>query len=380
MSQKIESLYIHWPFCPYKCYYCPFVAVAGHDEFMGRYHDALTAEIKRVAQDTRYTEPIKTIFIGGGTPSTYPPELLLDMSVTLNSVFKLDPNLEFSLEVNPGTVTQEKLETWKKVGITRLSVGVQSLNDTVLKGLNRHQSLADVLSFFDMAVPLFDNISVDLIVGLPGISSQEWKDSLMKIIQWPIKHVSLYFLTVHEDTPLYFGVKKNKYILPSDDTVVDLYNWSIETFAQAGLQQYEISNFAKPGYESKHNQVYWKRLPYRGFGLGACSFDGHVRFQNQKNLLKYCDDAYNGADVCVFKEELQPQDVWLERLMLGMRQMKGLPAVFFAEGADEELYKRRYAVLGELSQLGLIECAEYVTLTKSGRSVENEIVLKLSLV
>ncbi len=208
MNKAVESLYIHWPFCPYKCHFCPFVALAGHDAFMERYHKALSAEIERYAREHKSSQPLQTLFFGGGTPSTYPPHLLLDMFGTLNNVFTFASDAEISLEVNPGTVTQEKIETWKHVGINRLSIGVQSLNDGVLKRLNRHQSLADVISLFEMATPLFDNISVDMILGLPDVSVQEWKDSLLKIVQWPIKHLSLLFLTVHEDTPLYFGVKK----------------------------------------------------------------------------------------------------------------------------------------------------------------------------
>lgn len=378
-TAQVRSLYMHWPFCPYKCHFCPFVALAGQDEFMQDYHNALVKEVIDFAGAREVKCPLDTLFIGGGTPSTYPPELLLDMFGTLYSKYEFAENAEITLEVNPGTVTHEKLDTWKKVGINRLSIGVQSLNNQVLKGLNRHQSATDVYALLHDAQDMFDNLSVDLIVGLPGISAEEWKAFVEQVVTWPIKHVSMYFLTVHEDTPLYFGVKQQKIILPTDDTVVDLYYWTIERFNKAGLYQYEISNFARTGYESRHNSVYWQRKAYKGLGLGACSFDGKSRFQSQKNLTNYMQGVAINGDITIFQETLTDTQAWLEMLMLGLRQIKGVKLDAITQPLKQEESERFLGVVQELLQAQLVQITNgYLALKPSGLAVVNEVIVQLS--
>ncbi len=377
-ERAVSSFYIHWPFCPYRCHFCPFVALAGHDEYMGDYHAALLREITCYVDAT---EPValKTVFFGGGTPSTYPPEMLTETIGLLQKTRGLEQGYEMTIEVNPGTVSEEKLHAWRAAGINRLSIGVQSLNDAVLKSLNRHQRALDVYSLLDAASGLFDNLSVDIIVGLPGIRPDEWKEMIKKIVTWPIKHVSMYFLTVHEDTQLYFGVQTKKVTLPADDEVVDLYYWTINEFCKAGIQQYEISNFARPGWESRHNSVYWRREPYKGFGLGACSFDGECRTQNEKNLLNYLREIGNTGKVTLFHEELSAKQIWLEELMLGLRQIKGIQRSALTEPLSnkekEEFYKRTEELMqGQL----LWEKDGRIALTPAGLSVANEIIVKLT--
>ncbi|MBA2306800.1 coproporphyrinogen III oxidase family protein, partial [Candidatus Dependentiae bacterium] len=236
-----QSLYIHWPFCPYRCHFCPFVALAGHDSYMVQYHQALLKELENYFDDRLNPMPLQTVFFGGGTPSTYPEELLEETIMLLKERAGVTDTYEMTIEVNPGTVTPQKLQTWKRIGINRLSIGVQSLNDELLKSLNRHQKAADVYALVEAGSALFNNISVDLIIGLPGVSPEEWKRLISIVCSWPISHVSMYFLTVHEDTQLYFGVQRNTIVLPPEDEVVDLYRWTIERFAEAGIQQYEIS-------------------------------------------------------------------------------------------------------------------------------------------
>ena len=380
-TSSFESVYIHWPFCPYKCHFCPFVALASHDQFMPQYHRMLCKEIRDFCQQVDQKSSIKTVFLGGGTPSTYPNDLLLDMFGTLNNALTLDETAEISIEVNPGTVNQERLETWKQVGINRLSIGVQSLKDDVLKKLNRHQSAADVFRLLDSAHLLFDNISVDIILGLPGVSVDDWKELLETLVTWPIKHMSMYFLTVHEDTPLYFGVKAKKIMLPTDDTIVDLYEWSVNYLALHGFARYEISNFARQGYESRHNSVYWHRKPYKGFGLGACSFDGKNRFQNQKNLTNYLEGVDQGKNIHSFSETLTQEQEWLEIVMLGLRQSQGVRIADVIHNLTPEQRTNFYQKINILRDENLLTCNDdVVRLTSSGLAVENEIVLKLSMI
>ncbi len=373
-----QSLYIHWPFCPYKCHFCPFVAIASHDEYMEQYHKTLITEIKSFAQTLPNRLHLKTIFFGGGTPSTYPDHLLLDTFATLKDVFDFDPDIEISIEVNPGTVRKEQLVLWQRLGINRLSIGVQSLKDTVLSTLNRHQKAQDVRTLVVQAASLFPMLSVDLILGLPGVSRIEWQDTLAEVVTWPINHISIYFLTVHEETPLYFKVKTNRVTLPSDDDMVDTYHWTCNFLAQHDLQQYEISNFARANKMSKHNTTYWERKAYKGFGLGACSFDGINRLQNEKNLMRYMEGVEQGKNIIIFAESLTSKQIHLERLMLGLRRSCGISSHELLQelsAQEQSHFLMQKEVL--IAQQLLIEKDGALALTPNGLVVENEVITKL---
>jgi putative oxygen-independent coproporphyrinogen III oxidase len=379
-SVTTGSLYIHWPFCPYKCDFCPFVAIAGQDRFMERYHSALMKEMQIYGNNTSSKQALETIFLGGGTPSTWPDNLLLDMFGTLRKMFAIAEHTEISIEVNPGTVRSEQLLLWKSIGINRLSIGVQSLKDSVLSNLNRKQSSADVFWVIEEASKSFGNISIDLILGLPGMSSQEWKDLLQQIVQWPIKHVSIYFLTVHEETLLFYRVQKKEVNLTSDDTMVELYQWSVDFLQKHGLMQYEISNFARDGYHSRHNSVYWDRRPYKGIGLGACSFDGKSRFQNQKHLMKYMNDIDSGSDVTIFSETLTDNQVYLERVMLGLRRAQGLDIHDLMKDLNETQQKTMRESIAMLQEHNFLKnYNNRIILTAAGLAVQNDIAARLSL-
>lgn len=378
-ASETRSLYLHWPFCPYKCHFCPFVALASHDQYMERYHRALCKEIERFSALYQGSRQLHTIFMGGGTPSTYPLNLLLDTFGTLRRIFIFDRTTEVSIEVNPGTANKEKLEQWHLMGINRLSIGVQSLNDSVLKNLNRHQTGESVVRLMQEASPLFENISIDLILGLPEISSEEWQTLIKTVVTWPIKHISIYFLTVHEDTPLYFKVQTNRVSLPSDENMVALYYWTIATLSEHGFAQYELSNFAKPGYESRHNTVYWERKPYKAFGLGACSFDGTQRFQNEKNLLRYLEKIEKGEEVIVFSETLTSAQKHLEKLMLGLRRRTGVLLETIVEDlslSQKDQFRKTVVALQERNLLQ--EHNGRLTLTTAGLVVENEVIAQLT--
>ncbi len=376
-----KSLYIHWPFCPYRCHFCPFVALAGHDSFMHRYHAALKKEIILFADKCEKKEEIDTIFFGGGTPSTYPNDLLLDMFGTLKNRFIVTSNTEITIEVNPGTVTKDQLLFWKQIGINRLSIGVQSLNDKVLQKLNRLQTSESVYRLLDVASNLFDNISIDLILGLPGITDEEWKSLLQTVVTWKIKHLSMYFLTVHENTQLYFGVKKKKVTLPPDDSLVDLYIWSVNFLKQHGFEQYETSSFSRSSnYECSHNKVYWDRKPYKGFGLGAFSFDGTLRLQNNKNLMNYLDLVEKEEDICIFSEKLTKEQIYLEKIMLGLRRKSGLKISSLSSGLTKEKKEKLLHNIAWLKSNNFIyEKEGKLGLLPAGLTVQNEVFVKLSL-
>lgn len=374
-----RSLYLHWPFCPYRCHFCPFVALAGQDQFMEQYHQALKTELKTFALALGRKQQLETIFLGGGTPSTYPDNLLLDIAGILKSEYMFSSQIEMTIEVNPGTVHPGQLLVWKEAGINRLSIGVQSLDDTVLHRLNRRQSVVDVYKLLDEASSLFDNLSIDLILGLPGVSPEAWKKMLLEIVAWPIKHISVYFLTIHEHTQLYYKVKSKQVSLPVDDQVVDLYNWTRDYLATHGLIQYELSNFARVGYESRHNSVYWDRKPYKGFGLGAHSFDGEIRFENEKNLTKYLAQMNGDSCEAVRCEQLTAEQVHLERLMLGLRRLKGVAREELEGGLTSEQKKKVWSVVALLEKEGFMyQRQDRWGLTPAGLAVENDILARLS--
>ncbi|MCK5632815.1 radical SAM family heme chaperone HemW [bacterium] len=377
---KTRSLYIHWPFCPYRCHFCPFVALASHDHFMLRYHDALMKEIAFFSQKASRVEVLDTIFLGGGTPSTYPNELLLDMFAKLKGMFDINEKTEVTIEVNPGTVNMQQLKLWKDLGINRLSIGVQSLNNVVLKMLNRLQSAQDVRKLIPQASGLFDNISVDLIIGLPNVTCVEWENLVKEIVAWPIQHISIYFLTVHENTRLYFDIQNKKVALPIDESLVKLYHWSVNVLKENGFEQYETSNFAKVGYQSRHNSACWQRKPYKGFGLGACSFDGSARFQNSKNLITYLENSEADQISTDFCEVLTTEQVHLEKVMLGLRRSCGVALKDLFEGLSVNQVSQVKEKIEWLKKKDYVkEVAGRVVLTSQALVVQNEVAVILSL-
>lgn len=353
--------------------------MAGQDAFMDRYHEALKSEIRRYAVFFG-KQSIKTVYFGGGTPSTYPANLLLDMFGTLKSVFNFDNVQEVTIEVNPGAVQARCPEIWRAIGINRVSIGVQSTDEEILRGLNRFQTNADLFWLLDACAQHFENVSVDLMIGLPGVNECKWQDFLKEVVSWPIKHVSIYCLMVHEQTPLYFKILKNEMVMPSEELVTQLYTWTVEYLQQNGFFQYEVSNFARVGYESLHNRCYWERFPYRGFGLSSCSFDGRARFQNDSNLMSYLKKIENEQDAVVFNEYLSDEEIRLEQIMLGLRCAHGISLTFLLRGISElkqQLIKQKIA---NFVRDGLVLIKDdRICLTTVGLAVENEVITQLSI-
>jgi oxygen-independent coproporphyrinogen-3 oxidase len=380
-TKKLYSLYIHWPFCSSKCHYCDFVAFEQHQDHQDAYHAALIQEIEHFVQTSSWYEPdIKTIFIGGGTPSLYPLDKMEELFATLKKHFNLSGVEELCMEANPADITEERLDAWESFGINRLSVGVQVLDDDVLFKLNRRQRTRDVINALNIIPKYFDNFSMDFILGLPNVTTQTWEKSIDTVLDSPAKHVSVYFLTVHEKTPLYYKISKGLIKLPDEDYFITTYEKTVQKLASNGFEQYEISNFAKPGFASIHNQAYWNRLPYKGFGIGACSFDGTNRYQNEKNLTTYLTSILTKKDFksIVKSETVDPEQEIIESFMLNLRQIKGmdLHRMVYLLGSDKQeqvLYN-----LNELEQHNLItQDNGKIRLTLKGMALENEVIVRL---
>lgn len=353
-----------------------------------QYHNALCNEIRdfsvKGAGEGDNKGEIKTLFIGGGTPSLYPLGPLRELFDILHKNFCLRNLKEATIEVNPGDVTTEHLETWRSLGLNRLSIGVQILDEDILKSVNRHQKNSAVIELLQKAPNYFDNISVDLILGLPGTTDKIWFDTLKFVTSHNIKHLSVYTLTIYEKTPLYFKIcpksplYNKKISLPDEDWLVDTYEKTIKMLEERGFFQYETSNFSKQNYESIHNKAYWDRRPYKGFGLSAASFDGKNRLVNSGNLLKYLDYWLRSkGPTPVLEEELSSEDVLLEELMLGLRQKKGLDLRRMLYSLEREFPKFKEKI-ADLKEKGLVEEKDgFVFLSTRGMFLENEIVLNL---
>jgi oxygen-independent coproporphyrinogen-3 oxidase len=381
MIDQVEHIYLHWPFCKNRCHYCDFIALAKHEEFYVSYHQALCKEIELVTKNFETKPKIKSIFVGGGTPSLYPVNLLGDLFKVLENRFDLGGSQEITLEANPSDITKEKLQAWKQIGINRLSLGIQVLDDKVLKNLNRQQTVNDALHAIEIAPNYFKNISIDLILGLPEVTKQVWNQTLQQITLWPISHISIYFLTIYEKTPLYFRVNKKEVQLPEENSLVDTYKHSVNFLKHNGFFQYEISNFAKTGKESIHNQSYWNRKSYYGFGLGASSFisRSQERFTNINNIENYIQSVLGDNKIPISsRESLDSQKIMLEMLMLGLRQAKGLDLhdvlYLLTDKQKNQLYQNVELLKGESL---LQQNDDRISLPLNSIILENSIVLKL---
>ncbi len=318
-------IYVHVPFCHRKCTYCAFYSRVESGEWrVENYVEALLREMEERRGEQAH--PVKTVYFGGGTPSILPIEQLGRIVEGLNRCFDLSQVEEMTLEANPEDLTPEYLVALRHLGFNRLSIGVQSLDDRVLRMLNRRHTVAQALAAVENAHAAgFDNISVDFIYGildnLEELVNLEKLDFLDKVT-----HVSAYALTVEPGTALAVQVEQGRVVLPGEEEVVRQYHALHRQLAEAGFRQYEVSNYARPGYESRHNSRYWDRTPYLGLGPGAHSFDGLRR-------------RWNNPDGTVGEERLTEADAYNELLMTSLRTVRGLPLAAVPEAQKERLHR-----------------------------------------
>lgn len=309
-------LYIHIPFCHHKCTYCAFYSLAGKHNIQA-YVDALCREISERQESQR---KVKTIYFGGGTPSLMSLEQIQQICDKINQCFDTLQVEEFTFEANPENLSHEFLLGLKKIGFNRLSIGIQSFKDSDLKILNRVHTSSQALNVIKDAQDVgFSNISVDLIYALPNQSIEDWKQNLSIIDTLNVQHLSCYALTIEEETMLHRQIEMNRIVPISDEQVTDYYNVLCKWASEHGFNQYEVSNFCKSNFYSRHNSRYWNRTTYLGFGAAAHSFDGKKRRWNIADINKYLTrDAY-------FEEEiLTDKDAYNEYMMTALRTTKGI--------------------------------------------------------
>ena len=323
---KKIGVYIHIPFCKQKCYYCDFISYANKEQYFDKYVQALITEMSSFL-DNNDVE-IETIYIGGGTPSIIDAKYIEKVMAKLQEKNALITAKEITIEVNPGTVTEEKLKTYKKIGINRLSIGLQSTDNNILKTIGRIHSYEDFLNTYKLARNQgFGNINVDLMIGLPNQKISDIKSSLEEITELKPEHISVYSLIVEENTPIEKMLNIGKLELPDEELERNMY-WYVKNFLELnGYKHYEISNFAKEGYESKHNLDCWNQKEYIGFGVAAHSYINDVRYGNTENIDEYIKNCNNGEfEQNKIIDEIE-KDIFSkeqEFMLIGLRKIDGI--------------------------------------------------------
>lgn len=368
----MPAIYIHIPFCKQKCAYCDFNSYAGLDAVHGAYVDALVSEIG--AEAARFNRAsTSTIYIGGGTPTLLSPERIRRVLSAVNENFTVASDAEISIEANPETVAHEKLAALREAGINRLSMGFQSLDDELLELLGRKHTAAQAVDAFRVARGAgFENISIDLIFGIPGQSLANWALTLEQAIALDPEHLSCYGLTIEAGTALEQAIESSVVASPDEDLQADMLIYTMDSLYESGYEHYEISNYAKPGFACKHNLTYWDGGDYLGFGAGAHSKAGRTRFSNIAEPVKYMESAGSGARIAESVEQ-SVADEMSEAMFLGLRKM---------DGVDQEAFHARFgltidSVFGEeikdLVGLGLLVRNANLRLTPKGVLLGNEV-------
>lgn len=376
------ALYIHFPFCVRKCLYCDFNSVADSRVAPVEYVAALLREMGLRRERLAGKATAATLYFGGGTPSLLEPRLVGQLVDAAARFFALDAAAEVTLEANPGTVDREKLVAYRLAGVNRLSLGVQSFDDGLLALLGRIHSAREARDAFAAARAAgLANIGIDLIHSLPGEDPAMWLTDLRQTVELGPEHISAYGLTVEEGTPFHAMERAGRLALPAEEEVAGMFEQTVEVLAGAGYEQYEISNFARPGWRSRHNQVYWRRGSYLGFGAGAHSFLADppfgVRWHNPDTVERYL--AAVGAGLLP-DEEFSPverRDAMAEKLFLGLRMLDGVDGGEFRREFGSTLEEAYPAEVPRLVGDGLLEQAgERLRLSRRGVILANQVFVK----
>ena len=373
------SIYIHVPFCAKKCAYCDFASFSGREADWGRYFEEIMAEIRLWSEMTDFgllseKYRIKTLFIGGGTPTLVDAGYIEKTIDACRRIAPFEPGAEITAEGNPGTLTPGKLAAYRRAGVNRLSLGAQSFDEGLLRSLGRIHTAGQIGEAVTMAREAgFDNINLDLMYALPGQGMDQWTDALDAAIALGVEHLSAYSLIVEPGTPMAARVASGAATVPDDDAVNAMQRQAIARLDAAGYRRYEISNYARPGRECRHNLVYWNRGDYLGLGCAAHSLLGGRRFHNPESLDDYLAGVRRQDEV-----RLTLQDEMEETLMLSTRTVRGLDLAAWENAYGAPFERGREAAMGRLEKGGLIEIGGgHLRLTTRGMEVQDAVVLEL---
>jgi oxygen-independent coproporphyrinogen-3 oxidase len=373
MRMTATGLYIHIPFCRSRCSYCDFATGLYQSELAERYVRAVVEEIRSSpAKDAR----VDTIYFGGGTPSLLEPSQLQRILEALHRQFAVEAGPEITLEINPGSVTLAKLHDFRSLGVNRASFGAQTFDDRELAKLGRSHTTADSRrTFRDLRAAGFENVSFDLIAGLPGQTLAGWQRNVDEALELRPEHLSFYLLEVHSGTPLAQHIERGIQPKPDEDLAAVMYAMVLEQATKAGYEHYEISNLCRPGFESRHNTKYWSGSAYFGFGCSAHSYDGGKRrWSNQRDVLKYVESVEREFSPAVEEQILTESDVRAESLYLGLRLMRGVSLKQYRETFGVDLFAEHSSELQRFQAAGLVELNEdLLKLTRVGALLSNEV-------
>lgn len=376
MNKRELELYIHIPFCAKKCAYCDFLSFAAPVRIYREYVDKLIEEIYGQSENFRDYQ-VSTIFLGGGTPSILPAEIMEELLSVLWECFDIAEDAEITIEANPGTLTMEKLETYLEGGVNRISIGLQSSDDMELKALGRIHTFDEFLKSYQRARQAgFTNINVDLMSGIPGQDVHSWKNTLRKVMMLKPEHISAYSLIVEEGTPFYELYGTDRKGLPDEEIDREMYHLTKEMMESQGYSRYEISNYARPGYECRHNIGYWTGVDYLGLGLGASSYTHGFRYHNTGDFTEYLGLNLREAGAASQDiQELSHEEKMEEFMFLGLRMMKGVSGSEFLGRFGQNMWNIYGDVLNKLEEQKLIEVdAPTVRLTELGIDVSNMVL------
>ena len=380
-NKQALELYIHIPFCVRKCAYCDFLSFPATERAHETYVAKLIEEI--YGQSAGFQDYcVTSIFLGGGTPSILSADLMRDLFEALYQCFDIAVDAEISIEANPGTLTMEKLHMYRTCGINRISIGLQSADDEELKALGRSHCYDDFLKSFQRARQAgFTNINVDLMSALPGQTVQSLKNTLRKVMMLKPEHISAYSLIIEEGTPFYDRYHADQSAFPDEEMDREMYHLTKEIMAAQGFERYEISNYAKPGYECRHNIGYWTGVDYLGLGLGASSYTHGFRYHNVTDIDEYLSlDLSEGGAAARDIQKMSEKEQIEEFMFLGLRMMKGVSGSEFFERFGLNLWSIYGEVFDRLAAQGLLEVRKpEVRLTELGIDVSNMVLSEFLL-
>lgn len=371
-QHKAEHIYIHFPFCIRKCSYCDFCSIPHDCGLEERYVPALLAELEMRRQEIG---TVRTIFLGGGTPSILTTVLLADIMHMLKQSCEIDADAEITIEANPATMHAEKSEALRAAGFNRISIGVQSVHARELATLGRVHDWRNVIETCALVRSAgFSNLSLDLMYGIPGQSVESWRHSLQSVIALNPDHISAYELTPERETPLFGQLSSGALALPSDEVIAEMYTLADELLASNRYEHYEISNYAQPALRCRHNMAYWQRKSYIGLGAAAHSFDGHYRSANTDDIIQYIERIEQGGVPVIETIELSSVEAVQETIFLGLRTADGIVRSAFEPVVWQEIEK---ALQSDALQ-GLAELtSDCIRLTSSGWLVSNQVIASI---
>lgn len=370
---KEIGLYIHIPFCKQKCYYCDFCSYANKHELQEKYIEAVIKELNSITKKEVYV--IKTIYIGGGTPSIINPNLIQKLVHRIYSLFHISKDAEITIEVNPGTVDENKISIYKECGINRISMGLQSSNDKLLKEIGRIHSYQDFEKAYDIIKKYqLNNVNIDLMIGLPNQTIKDVENTIKKIIEKNPCHISVYSLIIEPGTIMEKLISSKKLILPNEETERLMY-WGVKKILEEnGYNQYEISNFSKKGFESKHNLDCWNQKEYIGLGAAAHSYLNYTRYSNICEVEEYIKniESNNFEKNIIIHEQQEKKDAMKEFMIIGLRKIEGINVLDFKEKFGQNPLQIYEKELSKMIKLQFIEVDDrIIKLTHRGVDFAN---------